>query len=155
MTPRKSKEPTEYPLWLLKRAFYHLHRAVNEGVWQFGISATQLGVLNRLVERPGLSGAELARRMLITPQAAQLALTALEKRGLVQRKPDDNHGRILRNFVTEEGRRIDEVCMTRALAVEDTYLAVLDAKEQKALLDYLRRLAQALPSEGIAVDEPL
>jgi hypothetical protein len=39
--------------------------------------------------------------------------------------------------------------------VEDAYFAVLDRKEQKALLDYLGRLAQASPPEGSAVDEPL
>jgi len=145
MTPRKRKEAADYPLWLMKRAFYHLHRAVNEAVWEYGITATQLGALNRLVERPGLSGAELGRRLLVTPQAAQLALTALEERALVERKPDANHGRILRNFVTDEGRRVARLCTGRAVAVEDRYLAVLDANEQAKLTDFLQRLAQVPP----------
>ncbi|MBO0729091.1 MAG: MarR family transcriptional regulator [Acidimicrobiaceae bacterium] len=152
MTPRKRSEATDYPLWLMKRAFYHLHRAVNEAVWEYGITATQLGALNRLVERPGLSGAELGRRLLVTPQAAQLALTALEERGLVERKPDANHGRILRNFVTDEGRRVTRLGVSRALAVEERYLAVLDADEQAMLTDFLRRLAQVQPADSFAGD---
>lgn len=35
----------------------------------FRVTPTQLGALNRLIQEPGLSGTELARRLLVTPQA--------------------------------------------------------------------------------------
>jgi DNA-binding MarR family transcriptional regulator len=129
-------------LWLLKRAFHHGHRAVNEAIRSFGVTPTQMGALNRLVQEPGLSGAEMARRLLVTPQAAQLALTSLEKNGLVERRPHANHGRILRTYLTDEGQRVVDLCMDRGLRAEDKFLSVLDPAERRVLIDLLTRLAK-------------
>jgi DNA-binding MarR family transcriptional regulator len=142
-----NKAPTrdvpEHALWLLKRVFHQGHRTVSEAVRPYGVTPTEMGALNRLVDEPGLSGAELARRMLVTPQAAQLSLTALEKRGLVERTPDATHGRIVRTHLTEEGRRVWEVCRAISLDAEDEFLAVLNAEERQTLIELLRRLANS------------
>ena len=138
---RREQEQQEHALWLLKRAFHYGYRAVNEAVRPFGVTPTQLGAMNRLVQEPGLSGAELARRLLVTPQAAQLALAALEESGLVERRPDANHGRIVRSYLTDEGSRVIEECMVRSLKAEDVFLSVLDTEERKTLIDLLHRLA--------------
>ena len=79
-------ELTDNILWLLKQAFYFSLTSVNEAVSGHGVSTAQIGVLRQLANEPGLSGAELARRLLISPQGVQLALTALERRGLVEKK---------------------------------------------------------------------
>src|SRR5690606_3857221 len=79
-------ELTDNILWLLKQAFYFSLTSVNDAVKPHGVSTAQIGVLRQLTNQPGLSGAELARRLLISPQGVQLALTALERRGLVERK---------------------------------------------------------------------
>ncbi len=135
-------------MWLLKRAFHNAHRAVNEALRPYGITPTQMGALRRLIQEPGLSGAELARRLLVTPQAAQLALSSLEKQGLVQRLPDPRHGRIVRTTVTREGRRIIRACTSKAYEAEDSFLSVLDESERKALINQLQRLAQPAGEAG-------
>jgi DNA-binding MarR family transcriptional regulator len=142
----KRYEPPEHAIWLLKRAWQNGHRTVNEAVRSYGVTSTQLGALNRLVLEPGLSGAQLARRLLVTPQAAQLALRALEQGGLVKRTPDPNHGRIVRTYLTAEGGRVARVCMTRSLEAEDQFLAALDAKDRSRLIDILGRLARPAPA---------
>ncbi len=133
--------PPEYPLWLLKRAWQNGHRAITEAIRMYDITPTQVGTLNHLLHEPGLSGAQLARRLLVTPQAAQLALTALDRRGLIERKPDPNHGRIVRTYLTAEGRRVTKLCMNRSVKAENQYLAVLDEEERSTLVDFLTRLA--------------
>jgi DNA-binding MarR family transcriptional regulator len=150
--PSADYRPPEHALWLLKRAFHNGHRAVNEAVRDFGVTPTQLGTLNRLVAEPGLSGADLARRLLVTPQAAQLALAALERRGLIERRPDPNHGRIVRTYLTKEGRRIAGLSMERGLRAEDEFLSVFDESERKTLLDYLTRLARQEPPDNAGLD---
>ena len=77
-------EQTDNILWLLKQAWYFSLTTVNDAVSEHGVSTAQIGVLRQLANEPGLSGAELARRLLISPQGVQLALTALERRGLVR-----------------------------------------------------------------------
>jgi DNA-binding MarR family transcriptional regulator len=134
-----------HAMWLLKRVFHQGYRAVGDAVRPHGITPTQMGALNRLSAEPGLSGAELARRMLVTPQAAQLAVVGLERRGLVERVPDAHHGRIVRTYLTDEGRRVTDAGMAEAVRAEDRYLAVLDAHERKTLLGLLMRLAMQEP----------
>ena len=133
---------TENTLWWLKQAFYFSLTEVNESVKEHGVSTAQIGVLRQLTNEPGLSGAELARRLLITPQGVQLALTALEKRGLVERKQDPQHGRILQVFLTDEGRAVASAVVADAVAAHERVFGVLDPDEQQQLRDLLRRVIE-------------
>ena len=145
--PDRAPDTSRHVMWLLKRAFHTGHRAVNESIRAFGVTPTQIGVMNRLAHEPGLSGAELARRLLVTPQAAQLAVTALEQRGLVERRPDPKHGRIVRTHLTREGRRVYRRCIDRSLQAEGEFLSVLKPDEISILEELLHRLAVHGPSE--------
>jgi DNA-binding MarR family transcriptional regulator len=105
-------------------------------------------VLSRLAEEPGLSGADLARGLLITPQASQVALTALERRGLVERRSDVSHGRILRAFLTDEGSRLARLCTRAALELQNKLLAGFDGDERALLVDFLSRMIEQGPPPG-------
>ncbi|WP_024441884.1 MarR family winged helix-turn-helix transcriptional regulator [Mycobacterium sp. UM_WGJ] len=129
-------------LWLLKQAFYYSLTTVNEAISDHGVSTAQIGLLRQLAGEPGLSGAELARRLLITPQGVQLALSALERRGLVERKQDPHHGRILRAYLTDEGRAVTSAVVTDAIAAHDQVFGVLSADEQETLRALLGRVVE-------------
>ena len=133
---------TENTLWWLKQAFYFSLTEVNESVKEHGVTTAQIGVLRQLTNQPGLSGAELARRLLITPQGVQLALTALEKRGLVERKQDPQHGRILQVFLTDEGRAVASAVVADAVAAHERVFGVLSDEEQEQLKALLRRVIE-------------
>lgn len=133
---------TENTLWWLKQAFYFSLTEVNESVKEHGVTTAQIGVLRQLTNQPGLSGAELARRLLITPQGVQLALTALEKRGLVERKQDPQHGRILQVFLTDEGRAVASAVVADAVAAHERVFGVLSDEEQEQLKSLLRRVIE-------------
>lgn len=133
---------TENTLWWLKQAFYFSLTEVNESVKEHGVTTAQIGVLRQLTNQPGLSGAELARRLLITPQGVQLALTALEKRGLVERKQDPQHGRILQVFLTDEGRAVASAVVADAVTAHERVFGVLSDEEQEQLKALLRRVIE-------------
>lgn len=135
-------ELTDNILWLLKQAFYFSLTTVNEAVSEHGVSTAQIGVLRQLSNEPGLSGAELARRLLITPQGVQLALTALEKRGFVERKQDPQHGRILQAYLTDRGRQVAVAVVHDAIAAHDKVFGVLSAAEQRTLRELLGRVVE-------------
>jgi DNA-binding MarR family transcriptional regulator len=141
MKGRRKSTESDRVLWLLKRAFHTGHRAVSEAIRDYGVTPTQMGALNQVVMDPGLSGADLARRLLMTPQAAQLALGALEEAALVERRPDTAHRRIVRAYPTSEGKQVVKLYMERALDAENEFLAVLDPSERRTLVDLLTRLA--------------
>ncbi|MBU8812876.1 MarR family transcriptional regulator [Mycolicibacterium goodii] len=145
-------ELTDNTLWWLKQAFYFSLTAVNDAVKDHGVSTAQIGVLRQLSNEPGLSGAELARRLLITPQGVQLALTALEKRGLVERKQDPQHGRILQVFLTDEGRAVASAVVADAVAAHDRVFGVLSADEQEQLRELLRRVIEQGTGHTVQTD---
>lgn len=135
-------ELTDNILWLLKQAFYFSLTSVNEAVSEHGVSTAQIGVLRQLSNEPGLSGAELARRLLISPQGVQLALTALERRGLVERKQNPSHGRILQAFLTDQGRDVAAAVVHDAIEAHDKVFGVLTKAEQKTLRELLGRVVE-------------
>lgn len=129
-------------LWHLKQAWYFSLTAVNDAVSQHGVSTAQIGVLRQLTNEPGLSGAELARRLLITPQGVQLAVKALEQRGFVERKPDPQHARILKAYLTHEGRKVATAVVADAIAAHEAVFGVLTSDEQQTLRDLLARVVE-------------
>jgi DNA-binding MarR family transcriptional regulator len=137
-----STDLVDNTLWHLKQAWYFAMTAVNEAVSQHGVSTAQIGILRQLSNEPGLSGADLARRMLITPQGVQLALKSLEERGLVSRKPDPQHARILQAFLTDKGRDVAGAVVSDAIAAHEAVFGVLTAEEQQTLRDLLARVVE-------------
>jgi DNA-binding MarR family transcriptional regulator len=135
-------ELTDNILWLLKQAFYHSLTTINEAMRAHGVSTAQVGVLRQLTNEPGLSGAELARRLLISPQGVQAALTTLERRGLVERKKDPAHGRILQAYLTGEGREVAATVVSSALSAHAQVFGVLTAQEQETLRELLGRVVE-------------
>jgi DNA-binding MarR family transcriptional regulator len=135
-------ELTENILWLLKQAFYFSLTSVNDAISSHGVSTAQIGVLRQLSNEPGLSGAELARRLLISPQGVQLALTALERRGLVERKQDPRHKRILQASLTDEGHKVVAKVVGDAVAAHEEVFGVLSPDEQETLRELLSRVVE-------------
>jgi DNA-binding MarR family transcriptional regulator len=135
-------ELTDNLLWLLKQSFYFSLNSVNDAIATHGVTTAQLGLLRQLANEPGLSGAELARRLLISPQGVQLALTALEKRGLVERKQDPQHGRILQAYLTDEGRAVVTAVFNDAVEAHQKVFGVLSVEEQLTLRTLLSRVVE-------------
>jgi DNA-binding MarR family transcriptional regulator len=129
-------------LWHLKQAWYFSLTAVNDAVSQHGVSTAQIGILRQLANEPGLSGAQLARRLLITPQGVQLALKELERRGLVERKQDPQHARILQAYLTGQGRKVASAVVSDAIAAHEAVFGVLTSEEQQTLRDLLARVVE-------------
>jgi DNA-binding MarR family transcriptional regulator len=145
-------ELTDNILWLLKQAFYFSLTTVNDAVKPHGVSTSHVGVLRQLISEPGLSNAELARRLLITPQGVQLAVNELTKRGLVERKQDPRHGRIQQAFLTEQGRTLATAVIGDAISVHDKVFGVLSVAEQTQLRSLLTRVVEQGTGHTMAVD---
>lgn len=142
MARQTSMELVDNTLWHLKQAWYFALTAVNDAISSHGVSTAQIGVLRQLANEPGLSGAEIARRLLISPQGVQLALKALEQRGLVERKPDPHHAKILRAYLTDEGIHVATAAVRDAIAAHDAVFDVLTPQEQETLRDLLARVVE-------------
>jgi DNA-binding MarR family transcriptional regulator len=94
-----------------------------------GLTRSQFGALSVIVREPGLSAADLARAMLVTPQAVNLVVGGLERDGLVERRPHATHGRILELFPTDEGVRQVHATYPLVTALEDRIAAGLSPRQ--------------------------
>ena len=73
--------------WTLIQANHAVVRRVSDSLASVGLTPTQFGLLVQLTVAPGVSQAELARRVLVTPQALGELLVSLERLGHVRRTP--------------------------------------------------------------------
>jgi DNA-binding MarR family transcriptional regulator len=95
-----------------------LRRSMSEGLASLGVTLPQYTALSVLRDRGALSNAQLARRVLITPQSTIKVIAALEEKGLITRVPDPDHGRILRTLLTPSGQDVLGACDRVAAQVE-------------------------------------
>jgi DNA-binding MarR family transcriptional regulator len=145
VSKERVKQKEKPLMWLLWEAFQFSRRSFDEALRHHGVSGTQLSVLNRIAQRPGLSGSELSRLMLTTPQAAQLTMASLESKGLIDRRADSGNGHVVRSVLTEKGQRVVNSCAVEVESVERRLLTILTAEQQQALSALLRAYLRQLP----------
>ena len=109
--------------YLLRRAERRLKARLDEELRSnHAVTTTEYVTLSVLRERDGMSSAQLARLAFVTPQAMNLVVSALERRGLVRRRPHPRHRRILRASVTPKGLRELERCDRAMDRIEEDML---------------------------------
>lgn len=130
--------------YLVYRVERRLRTRLDRAFTPHGVTTTEYVTLSVLREQDGLSSAQLARLAFVTPQAMNLVISALERRQLVERRPDPGHGRVLRTSVTPSGRAILELCDHEMDLIEADMLGDLDPDALRAIRSALRGFARAL-----------
>src|SRR5688500_12689243 len=100
--------------YLLAQANAAARLALDRAFADPGVTVPQFSVLTMIDAYPGVSGAELARLTLLTPQTINLIVKNLERDDLIVKTPDDVHGRLIRIATTAKGRQFRLKCRTRA-----------------------------------------
>lgn len=122
--------------------------AVDDALRRVGLSNAQYAVLAILEDEGALSGAELARRLFVTPQTMNQIVASLQARALVGRVAHPFHGRILETSLTDRGRSLLAAAHQRVRAIEARMVAGLSEQEQHELVRLLGACARALIPTG-------
>lgn len=130
--------------YLVYRLERRLRARIDHAVRAHGVTATEFVTLSVLQERDGLSCAQLARLAFVTPQAMNLVVSALERRHLVERRPDPEHRRVLRASVTPGGLDVLERCNSSMDEIEHDMLADLSPETVELVRDALASCARSL-----------
>ncbi|MDT0319918.1 MULTISPECIES: MarR family transcriptional regulator [unclassified Streptomyces] len=128
----------------VKRAEQHLIAAKHSAVQEFGLTVSQYTVLLVLSTEPGLTGAGLARRCLVTPQTMSAVLNTMERVGLVERLPHPTHQHVLETRLTPLGKGRLRKADRAAVAVEQRLSKLFTPEERESFLEYLGRCSAAL-----------
>lgn len=110
----------------VKRTASALRAAMEAALQPWSLTVPQYACLEQLGQRPGLSGAELARSVFVTRQSMHALLRGLEDRGLLVRPPTAPHGRALPTALTDAGRDALAGASRAVAAVEQAMLAGFD-----------------------------
>jgi DNA-binding MarR family transcriptional regulator len=129
---------------LLKRSEQTLLRAKSAAVKTVGLTLAQYVALAELAELPGITGAELARACLVSPQAMMVVLKAMEEQGLVERTQHPRHQTVLEIHLTSVGREALSAARKRAEPIEQRITKVLSKREVGTLRALLRRCIEAI-----------
>jgi DNA-binding MarR family transcriptional regulator len=130
--------------YLVYRVERRLRARLDEELRLHGVSTPEYTTLSLLRERDGLSCAQLARWAMVTPQAMNLVISALERRRLVRRRPDPEHRRVLRASVTAKGLEILAACDRSVDAIEADMLRDVPPETVDVVRDALRACAHSL-----------
>lgn len=119
---------------------------------EIGLFPGQEQVLAALLARDGLAMSELARLLRVRPPTASKTIARLAVQGLVERRSGEGDGRMVRVWLTGEGRRRAGLLDGLWLVVEQEVAAGLDNKERKrlrrSLRDVRKRLERAVDARG-------
>jgi len=128
--------------WLrLLRVSQKVERDLAGQLKLWGLNNAQFDVLAHVGADEGITQQELADSLLVTKGNVAQLLDRMEKRGLIERRPQ---GRINRLFLTNEGRRTFAEVVPAHEAMIDDRLSVLSEEERRQLFELMRKLDRAL-----------
>ena len=97
-------------LYLVRLVQQETYARLEDRLRTFELTPGQFTVLGILESRDGLSAAQLARRMSVTPQAMNELIASLERRQLIARREAPENRRILEARLTAAGKKAVALC---------------------------------------------
>lgn len=137
-----------YLAYLLRQASAANRLRMERALADLGVTLPQFFVLTMLGAYPGISGADVARLAMLTPQTVSVIMGNLEKMGAIVRQPHPVHGRIQTIALSDAGRALLAQCKVRATEVDKQLRAGLTPDEEAVVRRWLVSLA--VPGEDLA-----
>jgi DNA-binding MarR family transcriptional regulator len=134
--------------WIaVARACQLMQSALARDLSPLDIKPPHLDILVNLFRFEGISQQELAHKLLVGRSNVSMTLPQLERRGLIERRGDKRDKRVLRLFLTKEGRRVTEEGMRLQTALINSILSATPIEECLAIGANMERVVAALQSE--------
>ena len=130
--------------YLLRQAQAASRLTLERALARLGVTPPQFIVLTMLKAYPGLSGADLARVALLTPQTVGVIIRNLERDGAIRKTRHPVHGRVLQWTLTRRGLAVLEKCRRPVMALERRLAAGLNPRTLGAIRRWLAQIAADL-----------
>lgn len=111
------------------------------------IKPPHLDILVNLYRFEGISQQELARKLLVGRSNMSMLLPQMEKRGLILRRDDERDKRVLRLYLTPEGRKLSEEAMAIQTGLIDRVLSEEPIEQCTATAASMERIISVLLRE--------
>lgn len=128
----------------IKLVQHILRICMDDSLKSLGITTPQYAVLSQLELAPGISNAQLARSSFVTAQTMHGIITVLERNGLLKRKNDKNHGRIICMELTSSGQKVLKKAHQLVKEVEARMTNTIASKNKQLLENLLMECVENL-----------
>lgn len=129
------------------RACQLMQQALTKALAPLDIKPPHLDILVNLYRFEGISQQELARKLLVGRSNMSMLLPQLEKRRILERRPDQWDKRILRLHLTAEGRGLTEEAMKIQTGLIDATLSIMPMESCTFVADSMERLIEQMLSQ--------
>lgn len=138
--------PGKHVAYLLKSLMHGLRNGIETALRDAGLdlSMAHLVTLSAIQCDPGLPGAQLAKRLLITAQSMNALLRGLADDGLAEWRPNPTNQRAQSWFITAAGQRILERAAQACDPTFEQMQSQLDSTERAQLVGLLQRCIAGL-----------
>jgi DNA-binding MarR family transcriptional regulator len=117
-----------------------LRAAADAAVRRHGLRLGQDHLLAALWERDGRTPGEIAAAVNVTTPAVTKTAARMAEAGLLVRRRDDRDNRLVRLWLTDTGRALQEPIESERRLLEDTVTADLTKPEREHLLSALAKI---------------
>jgi DNA-binding MarR family transcriptional regulator len=129
--------------FLVRHAWLSMRAVVAEALTAHDLSVAQYASLMILDLQPGLSVADVARKVSSARQSANEMLAGLERADLIERRPHPTDRRVQQIYLTAAGRSRLNAARPTVLAVEERLSAGFTPQELAVVSAWLTRMAAA------------
>jgi DNA-binding MarR family transcriptional regulator len=126
-------------LYLLHQSGQAVRVRLEEALRPLGMTGVKYTIMS-IVARGGVSSADIARRLFVTPQTMSETIADLVERNLILRREDEKSRRILRLSLTPAGHDTLSRCRSIARRVEREAFATLSRDEMRQLRGLLQHV---------------
>ncbi|MGO6997834.1 MarR family winged helix-turn-helix transcriptional regulator [Rhizobium leguminosarum] len=131
--------------WIaVARACQLMQQSLARSLADLDIKPPHLDILANLYRFEGISQQELARKLLVGRSNMSMLLPQMEKRGLILRRDDERDKRVLRLYLTPEGRKLSEEAMAIQTGLIDRVLSDEPIEQCMATADSMERIITVL-----------
>ena len=126
------------------RACHLVQQTLARELKPLDLKPPHLDIIVNLMRTDGISQQDLARKLLVGRSNMTMLLPQMEKRGLIERRPDETDRRILRLYLTDAGMALAK----RAVAIQadliDEIMSVSTPEECEIIGETMRRMASMM-----------
>jgi DNA-binding MarR family transcriptional regulator len=127
--------------WELLAQFVQAYRTLSDNLMdQIAMHRAQATVLCKLFIQDGMTQSEIAQQLAVQGATVTDMLQRMEENKLVTRRRDPDDNRLVRVYLTDEGREKERSITEQFLKLEGTIFADFDESERARLRQLLNRM---------------
>lgn len=137
-------DPAERIGFLMWQTAHAFGAKMRDDLAELDLTTAQFGLLVHVTREPGISAAELARRVNLTRQGIRSALEPLLERDVIVRRPHPIHGRALGLYTTETGDALARSADARINGTEERMLQSFSDDDRRLFHQFVLQATAAI-----------